>query len=267
MSIGPLDGLPMVRGQSAREVFCAIARHAMRCVDFCLASDQRMAASVRSPSTGSHQFFGEETITENLVASLLQEFPSNIDVTLFTKPEERRNGADWYWRIQHGDASLNALVQAKRVQRSAFGVADANCHVDISAEQIDRLIGAAADAGIEGLQTWLFTYGRSNATPPCGTDPALCHHHKHHGECSEIPSEASIWVAQANEVRGLGHHLFPRFVANSVRLDCLLPCLPNAWEGPQIKGFALTSGAPSFGQCSKILADVTPLGAAINISL
>ena len=61
-------------------------------------------------------FLNEETITESTLLNLATGFQGNgLFVQLFTKAQERRNGADWeFWFVQ-GTKAAGLRVQAKRL--------------------------------------------------------------------------------------------------------------------------------------------------------
>lgn len=114
-----------------RKVLCNIARWAFSVVNRLLERDQLLARELRSATTGSHQIYREECITVEMATELRERFPEHVEITLFTPPEEIRTGADWYWRFEKARGAIHARVQAKRVQRTAFGQADDRGHVDI----------------------------------------------------------------------------------------------------------------------------------------
>lgn len=248
---------------SDRQTLCEIARTAFEVVGELLDEDQSLAQMIRSETTTSRQIFREESITERMAITLLRRFPKNVEVTLFTPSEEARTGADWYWRFERGDGAIHARVQAKRVQRSEFGQQDRDGHVEIDHRQLDRLIEATQEASMRltGLQAWLATFARFDATPPCGQDDLMrCPRHNHANACTrQMPS---LWIAQASEIRRWTATTMSvrDVVARSVRLDCVLPCIdgPDARTGPEAKGFTRAAGLPSYPKCiDHILQDST----------
>lgn len=244
-----------MNGEAAnRQVLCDIARTAFEVINRLLARDQLLARELRSETTTSRQVYREECITVEMAATLRERFPANVEITLFTPPEETQTGADWYWRFEQGERAIHARVQAKRVQRTAFGQADSDGHVDIGQPQLDQLINATqkASSQLPELQSWLATFTRFDATPPCGQgNLSLCRRHSHARACA--PQEPSLWIAQAREMRAFGGSRLPvqTVVEHSVRLDCILPCIdgPGQREGPAAKGFTLAAGLPSYQQC------------------
>lgn len=251
-------------GNADQRVLCEIANFAFGSVGELLETDRAQAGRLRARGGTSHQVIGEETITELLVTRLATRFPDRVRIRLFTRHEESRNGADWYWRVEKPGGAIHARVQAKRVRRSEFGQADGDGTVDIDQVQLARLI-ATADSDVRGLpnlQAWLATYGRFSANPPCGSDPCYCDRHGCDGYCDES-ALPSIWIGQAKDFVGepSSRHRLVDIVRNSVRLDCVLPCLDSRDGGSGAKGLKLTVGLPSFETCvSEIQADPALLG-------
>jgi hypothetical protein len=61
---------------------------------------------------------GEETITETVLYEIaLAHRGGNFAVTLATKPQEARHGADWEWWLVKGNIGVSFRVQAKRLFR------------------------------------------------------------------------------------------------------------------------------------------------------
>ncbi len=244
-----------MNGEAAnRQVLCDIARSAFEVINRLLARDQLLAGKLRSDATTSRQIYREECITVEMAATLRELYPQNVEITLFTPHEETGTGADWYWRFERGGRAIHARVQAKRVQRTEFGQADPDGHVDIDRPQLDQLIEAtnAASSQLPGLHAWLATFARFDATPPCGCDNLLsCQRHRHTGACAD--HSPSLWIAQACEMRDLTARRVPvrKVVEHSVRLDCILPCIdgPDATQGPGVKGFTLTTGLLPYQDC------------------
>jgi len=244
-----------MNGEAAnRQLLCDIARTAFESVNRLLARDQLLARELRSDETKSRQLYREECITVEMAATLRERFPQNVEVTLFTVHEETRTGADWYWRFEQGERAIHARVQAKRVQRTEFGQVDGDGHILIDQPQLNQLINAIQSPSSEfpRLQAWFATFARFDATPPCGQDDLFhCPRHSHERACAL--HEPSLWIAQAREILDLGRPQLPirTLVENSVRLDCILPCIddPGAMEGPAAKGFTLTAGLPPYLDC------------------
>lgn len=239
------------------KILCDIAHCTFKVVNQLLSRDQLLARELRSSTTGSRQIYREECITVEIAATLREQFPAHVDITLFTSPEESRNGADWYWRFERGDQAIHALVQAKRVQRTEFGQRDDDGRVDIDIQQLEHLIQATKKAGsFLGLEAWLATYARFDATPPCGkSDLQHCYLHQHQATCAE--SGPSLWIAPANEIVSLNRTTMAvrTIVEHSIRLDCLLPCIDGAHSnyGPANKGFALQSSLKTYDDCLAII--------------
>lgn len=239
-----------------QSVLCQIANCAFEVVGRLLGRDQLLAEALRSPETNSRQIFREECITLEMIATLKERFPNHIEVTVFTAPEETRNGADWYWRIQKAKGAIHARVQAKRIQRSAFGQPDSEGTIEIDAGQIERLVAAAEldRRYLPGLQTWIATYARYDATPPCNGEPSDCSKHGCGGNCAGLRRTPSIWIAQAKEVAENGRQHQRRgirdIVESSLRLDCILPCIDRPGViGPNTKGFVLNANLPPYEAC------------------
>jgi len=237
-----------------RRVLCDIARAAFEVVNRLLDRDQLLAQQLRTDITTSRQIYREECITVEMATTLRERFPNNVEITLFTSSEERGTGADWYWRFERGDGAIHARVQAKRVRRLEFGQADRDGNVEINLAQLNDLIQATEEALPEfpGLQAWLATFARSDATPPCGQrELSRCRRHGHETACTS--HEPSLWIAQAGEIRRLEEQnpRVQRIVTHSVRLDCILPCIDghDANQGPASKDFTLTPGLPSYQDC------------------
>ncbi len=222
---------------------------------------------MRPSAAASRQIISETTITETLLATLRDDFPDNVTVEMFTQAQETANGADWFWRIEHGDRSMNAMVQAKRIRRPAFNTTDERADVIINQPQLQMLVNSAARSDIPNLQTWLMTYGRCKATPPCGEDPARCTKHCGHSPCSPLDRDASIWVAKATDLSRFGDSVpFADIVKTSVRLDCQLPCsIDGQSPGPIDKGFQLVRSDRTFEEITAVLRERYGLRGAILI--
>jgi len=243
--------------EANRQILCDIARAAFEVVNRLLARDQLLARQLRSAETTSRQVYREECITVEMAATLRERFPSNVEITLFTPPEETRTGADWYWRFERGDRSIHARVQAKRVQRTEFGQEDRNGHIDLDLPQLNTLINATNEAQdtLPQLQAWLATFTRFDATPPCGKQRLFrdCSHHVHERECAT--QNPSFWIAQADDIRNLvsirRSVTVRSIVEKSVRLDCILPCINGQTEGDglNVKGFMLYDGLLEYKEC------------------
>ena len=57
--------------------------------------------------------YGEETITESNLLEIRRRHHKIVEILAFTKPEERKIGADWEWRIIGRIYSYTMRVQAK----------------------------------------------------------------------------------------------------------------------------------------------------------
>ncbi len=242
-----------------QKILCDIANCAFDVVSQLLNRDQLLARQLRSDSTTSRQIYREEGITVEMASTLQERFPKHVEITLFTMPEETRNGADWYWRFQKGDRAIHARVQAKRVQRTEFGQDDAGGHIDVDVSQLGDLVSEVESARnqLPELQAWLLTYARFAATPPCGQlTLSHCNSHGHEDRCAGGGSNPSIWIAQALEIRELNTTQFPvrEIVEKSVRLDCILPCIDTSGsQGPSQKGFTLRDGLRPYEECVEII--------------
>ena len=247
-----------------RQILCDIARTAFAVVGRLLSRDQLLARELRSSITGSHQIYREECITVEMAAELRERFRDHVEITLFTPPEERLAGADWYWRFERAGGAIHARVQAKRVRRTEFNQTDDGGHIDLDTLQLARLVEATKSVSetLSGLQAWLATYARFEATPPCGSiDLQRCPHHRHHAACAN--HGPSLWIAQAREIQGLsvGRTAVEEIVRKSLRLDCLLPCINerNTDPGPANKGFTIQSGLSSYQDCVSTIEGDTRL--------
>lgn len=236
---------------SSQGILCQIANRAFEVVSRLLERDRLLAESLRTSVTTSRQIYREECITVEMASTLKEEFPNHIDIELFTGPEESRNGADWYWYIEKPNGAIHARVQAKRVQRSEFGQNDSEGHINVDIAQLRNLITAieSHDEKLPGLQAWLATYGRFDATPPCGREPSTCRNHRCGNHCRGF-GLPSVWIAQAaeivNEVRSADVRMGD-IVQHSLRLDCILPCIDQGGSAPpSSKGFALDANLPAY---------------------
>ncbi|MCB9104128.1 MAG: hypothetical protein H6633_07765 [Anaerolineales bacterium] len=241
-----------------RKVLCDIAHCAFEVINRLLSRDQLLARETRSATTHSRQIYREECITVEMAATLRERFPGQVEITLFTPPEETRTGADWYWRFESGKRAIHARVQAKRVQRTEFSQDDSHGHVDIDLPQLTQLLQAtsAATDQLSGLQAWLATYARFHATPPCGyNNLTQCIQHQHQEACEN--HEPSLWIAKAQEIEQIARPQMPvrNVIQNSVRLDCMLPCITglDAAPGPATKGFTLQTGLQTYQECIEII--------------
>lgn len=244
---------------SSPKTLCDIAQVAFQATSHLLSLDQSFAGQLRSGATSSRQFIREETITETLVGELASKFSSHIEVNLFTQSEESHNGADWYWRIERGSDAIHARVQAKRIQRSKFGDLDEIGQITIDKEQLEKLINGASQ--IPGLEAWFAIYARFSATPLCGyNNLQSCSNHLHAGSCKN--QQPSVWVAKAQNIQKLANSKLEirQVIENSLRLDCLLPCIGQRHHmysqtnqarspGPAMKGFALRGDLWSYEDC------------------
>ncbi len=236
-----------------RKVLCDIANCAFEVINNLLARDQELARELRSRETSSHQIYREESITVEMATELRKRFPNQVQITLFTPLEETRTGADWYWRIEKAGQAIHARVQAKRVQRTEFGQSDEFGLIDLDGPQLIQLVEAARQPPTElaGLQAWLATYARFDATPPCGmSDLMRCGSHRHQSSCRS--HQPSLWIADAKTFASGHSQQLPirQVIGNSVRLDCVLPCIGEQdGAGPEDKGFVLQSGLGSYEEC------------------
>ena len=260
-----------------RKIMCDMAHYAFNCVTYWLSRDQFFAEKLRSTGTGSRQIVDEETITVDLAMKLLEKYPKNINITLFTHPEETRTGADWYWRIEKGEYAIHALVQAKRIHRRKFEDPDESGNIDINLSQLRQLLYAQEMLvqEIGNLQIWFAVYSRNkNAFPPCKSDEISsyikditlnnCEYHQHSEDCAG--DDPSLWILN---VQKIPEEIIPKeyyqestdkkkqevkigkIIQNSIRLDCLLPCIGREGTGssPSKKGFVLKKDIPSFDKC------------------
>jgi hypothetical protein len=253
---------------NAQAVLCKIANCAFGVVGNLLNRDQLLAEKLRSSKTKSRQIFREECITLEMAATLKETFPEQVDLTVFTPPEEALNGADWYLRVQKDDFAIHARVQVKRVQRSAFGQLDSDGKVEFDTGQLCKLIAAANS--LPELQAWVATFARYDAAPPCGARPSCCPNHRCNRDCEKEGSRPpSIWIAQARE---FANRMLPvtieELVGSSLRLDCILPCIRSQGnDGPAQKGFAVAPGLPSFDDCVEAIQTDGAFEGALQIKV
>lgn len=59
---------------------------------------------------------GEESITDKVLLELARLNSSSIRIETFTKHEERKNGADFFWIIGTGNKWTSFLIQAKKIE-------------------------------------------------------------------------------------------------------------------------------------------------------
>lgn len=253
-----------------RKVLCDISNSAFGVVTKLLARDQELARQLLSSKTSSRQIYREECLTIEMAVTLREMYPENVQITLFTPHEEKRNGADWYWRIVKGARAVHARVQAKRVHRTEFGQSDDVGQINIDNTQLDQLIKMTTEnaklPGLQNLEAWLVTYTRSNAVPICGeSDLQQCTHHKHQSTCmKELPS---LWIAPAKEIQrvlnGMNRVPVRTIIQHSLRLDCLLPCIGGLEEdadpGPANKGFTIHGDHRTFQDCIATIEGDTDL--------
>ena len=151
-------------------------------------------------------------------------------------------------------------MQAKRVQRTAFDASDTDGYVDIDSKQLRQLSQAARVAAeqIPGLEAWLATYARVDATPPCHEmELQRCELHHHDSSCTN--ERPSLWIGNSEEIANANLKRVPvrEIIEHSVRLDCILPCIEAAelrtQDGPARKGFILQGGLLTFQQCVAII--------------
>jgi len=250
----------MGQDQERQAVLCQIANAAMAVASDLLEEDQSFAPSLRGPGTQSLQIYREEFITAKIAVAMKKQFSAHVDFQLFTTAEESKNGADWYWRIQVGDFAMHARVQAKRIARRSVSKPDEAGFVEIESNQIVKLIDSSREAWAElpHLQSWIATYARVNATPPCHKNPAKCRQHGCGGLCAQSKNLPSIWVAQASAfARGnpIRRQIpIQDIIHDSIRLDCMLPCVQQqGGSGPNSKGFALLAELRSFNDAVSVI--------------
>lgn len=84
----------------------------------------------------------EETLTEMLLLRMAQDHASHgLSVTMFSKPAEAVNGADWEWIIQTSGCILGFRVQAKRLYYRGTGPDYGG--LNPKSMQVDKLIAQA----------------------------------------------------------------------------------------------------------------------------
>lgn len=256
-----------------RKILCDIAHCAFSVVNDLLFRDQFLARNLRTKGTRSHQIIGKECITDLIATELISKFPQHIELTLFTHPEEAKNGADWYWRFERGSHAIHARVQTKRVQRTDFRQSDDLGHIHINFNQLETLLQVTNNDSqkIFGLEAWYAIYARINADPKCGySNLNDCDDHHHTGNCKNNPP--SLWISKAQDLKslGIGNLRIIDIISHLIRLDCILPCIgeqrikdqSNVLEptndrsdlpGPNQKGFELKPISQSYDECVDII--------------
>ena len=164
---------------------------------------RRQAGSVwsrmfKAPSLG--MALSEETITETALyeIALVHQNLGDIDITIATKPAEKRHGADWEWWFIKGGRSVSFRVQAKRLfldgtYRSLFK-APPNPY-----DQLDRLIHVANREGHIPLYCF-FNF-----------DQGVNYFDNWKGQCPHSYKGPSFWgctLANPQEVRSKGSNKF-----------------------------------------------------------
>ena len=83
----------------------------------------------------------------------------------------------------------------------------------------------------------------------------------------------SLWISKAQDLK---KPMIPRMqieevVKNSLRLDCLLPCVRSAEEpssfGPSSKGFEMRADLPNFEDCVGIILNTPDLSSGLKGAL
>jgi hypothetical protein len=91
---------------------------------------------------------GEETITETVLYEIaLAHRGGNFAVTLATKPQEARHGADWEWWLVKGNIGVSFRVQAKRLFRDGKYQSLFKPPPHDPYEQLSKLVSAARYGG------------------------------------------------------------------------------------------------------------------------
>ncbi|ABC28203.1 hypothetical protein HCH_01336 [Hahella chejuensis KCTC 2396] len=253
---------------NGNKLLCDISRSAFEEINKLLSLDQELAQDLRASATTSRQFIREECITALMAARLVRDYKAQVKIVLFTGNEEKKCGADWYWRFERENGAIHACVQAKRVGRNYFDQPDSKGSVIFTNEQLEKL-NTNLDkyqAKIKQLDAWVATFARANLSPPCGYEELnLCPLHMHCGECNDIGYEgdnrfSSLWIAKAEKIlkRINGKSITMRInniVEQSIRLDCLLPCIgdESSEHGPASKGFVLSKLSQTFDDCVEVI--------------
>ena len=123
----------------------------------------------------------EETITETILLDLKTQYPGNVKVVAYNKPQEAKTGADWIWSFVSADRSRSAamLVQAKRLEDAELEYPGINRNIGKRVppvRQIDQLLDTARRLGIPAVYAFYNHVSNKTRVPKtCGslkpTDP------------------------------------------------------------------------------------------------
>lgn len=116
----------------------------------------RMVWAKRDAAKKSRLSFSEETITETILLDLKTQYPGNVKVIAYSKPQEAKTGADWIWSFVSADRSKSAtmLVQAKRLQDAELKYSGIKRKIGKRVppvRQIDQLLDTARRLGIPAV--------------------------------------------------------------------------------------------------------------------
>jgi hypothetical protein len=151
-------------------------------------------------------FLNEETITEMVVLRLADAAQGrNFLVRPFTRPQEKKNGADWEFWFEFGSKLVGLRVQAKRQFRRSGRYES----LDPSGQQINDLISRA------GIRVPVFVFYNG-----INRSPLLCKRCR----CSEYrsPSYNGCSVAHALDVRNTGSNDPRNIWKFSIPWHCML---------------------------------------------
>jgi len=102
----------------------------------------------------------EETLTEMLLLRIAKDCKSlGLQVKMFTRHEEKRNGADWEWFVKGQRCSIGYRIQAKRLYHAGPLRGQYGGH-DPKGPQTAKLI---KDAGTNNIPIYIF-YNHSSTT-------------------------------------------------------------------------------------------------------
>lgn len=191
------------------------------CVAACAAEDvvrrllaEEAATNVSVVGSASRVFrFGEETITELVVATMVRRGSGAVRLAVFTKAwEARRSGADWICAFQYpGGEVLAMLVQAKRAY-PATGTGNRRAYIcdkpnkKTKMGQLTTLRNMASILGINAVYA-MYTM-----------------HNGHSTSCASSSSSATIHLVAASAL-SRGHFSFTPGAPNMPTLSELVCCL------------------------------------------
>ena len=145
----------------------------------------------------------EETLTEMLLLRIAKDCkPLGLRVKMFTRHEEKRNGADWEWFVRGRQCSIGYRVQAKRLYHAGPFRGQYGGH-DPKGSQTARLI---RNAGKKNVPIYMF-YNHSSTTVFHGLRSSGFRGPSYWG-CS-YASASSVKAANSRKPTDLIKHMHP----------------------------------------------------------